>query len=68
MNNRTRGKYKKDIKIQYRYIDSPDSEMAQNEVFDLLFDRIYKNPGSSLPPRSSSPILITNLGVGINIT
>lgn len=35
-------RYRKPIAIQYKYVDSPESESALAEVFDDIFTRLIK--------------------------
>ena len=35
-------KYKKDITLEYKYEDSPESEKALEELFDKLFSKIIQ--------------------------
>ncbi len=44
-------KYYKKILIQYKYIDSPESEKALADIFDSIFERIARSAIKSEPPK-----------------
>lgn len=42
MSNKPRGRYKKHIELEYKYVNSPEGEQALAEVFDDIFKRIIQ--------------------------
>lgn len=43
MNNKRKKHYDKSIKINYKYVNSPEAIKAVDAFFDEIFDKLYKN-------------------------
>lgn len=52
-------KYSKKVLIQYKYIDSPESEKALADIFDSIFDRIARTAIKPEIPKKSNILTIS---------